>query len=103
MKTLHLFDFDGTISEVDSTSYYFRKKLGLILFTIVWYIIPFGAILKYVLHGDSYKLKVHRIKSGLRFIRFLKKDYSFSQDSLNSIVFPKAIEYISQLKQHQTN
>ncbi len=103
MKNLFLFDFDGTISNRDSTKYYFMQKLKLPMFILGFYILPVFSIIKFIIFGDNYNLKVTRVRYCLILMKLIGKDIKSSAEEIDAIVYDKAKDFILNLIKDQSS
>lgn len=100
MRTLYLFDFDGTLSFKDSTRSFYKKVTNPLTFILSYYIIPLPQILKYFLFNrGGFSIKLIRLRNVFRFTS-KKKLKSFILDSdkhIDEILKPGAVNFIRQL------
>jgi len=106
MKTLYLFDFDGTLSKTDSAKFFFRKVTNPFVFYWSIYISPFSLILRYFLfRGDNFSIKKIRLKNIFRYSKEQRiKDYYFnSENYIDEILKAGVLKYIRELSSNPNN
>jgi len=103
MKNLFLFDFDGTLSNRDSTKYYFMQKLKLPMFILGYYILPVFKIIKFIIFGDNFNLKVTRVRYCIILMKLIGKDIKSSAEEIDAIVYDKAKIFISNIIKDQSS
>tara|TARA_X000000950_G_scaffold269762_1_gene348768 strand:- start:988 stop:1575 length:588 start_codon:yes stop_codon:yes gene_type:complete len=103
MKNLHLIDFDGTLSNKDSSKFFFKTCLG-IKFYYYYYVYSFGLILKYFLRVETeFEIKKKRYsllakKSNKKKLQYLIQN---SDKFVEKIIRPKARLFLSNKKKHE--
>lgn len=102
MKNLFLFDFDGTISNQDSTKYYFKKKLNPFIFIVGYYFLPLIQIFRFIIFNTNYDLKVARIKHCISLMKFYDKKINANAQEIDEIVYAKAKIFISDLAKNNS-
>ncbi len=61
MRTLYLFDFDGTLSEIDSSKHFYKSISNFFIFFLCYYVIPSIELTKYFFfQGDNFEIKKKR-------------------------------------------
>jgi len=106
VKTLYLFDFDGTLSKIDSSKFFYRKISKGIRFFLYYYVLSFIPLVKYFFfRGENFEIKKRRFKlfithcSRLKIKAFLEN----SDQYIDSILKEEATPLIRRIKAEPEN
>ncbi|MEI6696626.1 MAG: HAD-IB family phosphatase [Bacteroidota bacterium] len=106
MKTLHLFDFDGTLSNTDSAKYFYKRISNPFLYFSCYYFLPIIQIMKYfLLRGSNFDIKKKRLALFIKYSSTQKVEsyLTNSIDFIHSILIISAKNELQNLKKNPEN
>ena len=106
MKTLHLFDFDGTLIKTDSTKTFYKLISNNLEFILYYYILPIIDIVNYFLFkGDNFIIKKKRFSFFLRYcsITRIKSVLESSDRMIDELLYKDTLKGLRQLKADKHN
>lgn len=106
MKTLHLFDFDETLSKIDSAKFFYKKIAKPFLYAFCYYMIPFNSIVRYfIFQGSSFNIKKRRLSAFLKYSssKKVKNFIDNSDEFVNLIIRKDAKKKLNKLKENNEN
>jgi len=106
MKILHLFDFDGTLCNTNSSKFFYKNISNPLLYFICYYLLPFIPLIKYFFfRGSNYNIKKKRLAAFVKYCSTRKIEWFLSNSSniIDSILIVNAKIELQKLKENPDN
>ena len=106
MRKLFLFDFDGTLTNSDSTKYFYKNISNIFQYFYCYYLIPFIPLMRYyLLRGENFEIKKKRFYGFQRVASPIKINSFISQSDnyMDLILKEETLECIRKIKENPNN
>jgi phosphatidylglycerophosphatase C len=106
MPTLHLFDFDGTLTYKDSSKHFYSLISSPLQYFFCYYVVPVSSIIKYfIFRGDNFNIKKQRLRAFVKFCSNSKWEYYLANSDkyIDLILRKGAIKILKGIKKNEDN